>query len=70
MKDWKLLAAGQGLTLTAEEAERIRAVMEELEKAFRPLAASIPLEVEPALAFSCPPEEKSGRCPERSEYQP
>jgi hypothetical protein len=56
--DWKLLAAAHGLELGPEEAERVRAVMEALERAFRPLAASIPPEVEPAVIFSCPPEEK------------
>jgi len=59
MKDWKLLAAAHGLELGPEEAERVRAVMEALEAAFQPLAASIPPEVEPAVVFLCPPEENS-----------
>jgi len=57
MKDWKLLAAGCGLDLPEEELARINAVMEALEAAFRPLACTIPMEVEPAVTFACPPEE-------------
>lgn len=57
MKDFKLLAAGHGLTIPEDELERISLVLTGLETAFRPLVASIPLETEPAVAFACPPEE-------------
>jgi len=57
MKDFKLVAAGQGLTTPEEELARINTALSALEDAFRPLVRAIPLETEPALTFACPPEE-------------
>jgi hypothetical protein len=58
MKDFKLLAAGHGLDIPEDDLARITAVLAGLETAFRPLVATIPLETEPALSFSCSPEEQ------------
>lgn len=57
MRDWKLLATAQGLDIPAEELDRIGPVLGALEAAFRPLVKSIPIEVEPAVTFSCPRQE-------------
>lgn len=58
MTDWILLAAARRLGIPDEELERGGPVMEALEASFRPLARSIPLEVEPAVLFQCPPEDQ------------
>ncbi len=58
MKDWSLIAAGLDLKVPPGELEKITRVLEGLEAAFRPLATSIPPEIEPAVTFACPPEEK------------
>jgi hypothetical protein len=57
MKDFKLLAAAHGLDVPEHDLARISDVLTGLEAAFRPLVAPIPLETEPALTFTCPPEE-------------
>ena len=57
MKDWKLVAAGQGLRIPEEELARMSAVLDGLEAAFRPLVKTIPPDTEPAVTFACPPEE-------------
>ncbi len=51
MSDWKKIAEARGLELPEAEAARIAAVLEALEDAFRPLAAAIPEDVEPAVTF-------------------
>jgi hypothetical protein len=58
MKDWKLVAEGLGLGLSAADIERITPALDALESAFRPLAGNIPHETEPALAFEAPVEEQ------------
>jgi hypothetical protein len=58
MRDWSLIAAGLDLRVPAGELERITLVLAALETAFRPLAAAIPPEIEPAVRFECPPEEQ------------
>jgi len=57
MKDWRTLATAQGLDIPSEELERVAPVLEALEAAFRPLVKSIPIDIEPAVTFSCPREE-------------
>jgi hypothetical protein len=58
MKDWKLLAKALGLDISDQEIDRLKPALDSLEAAFRPLTASIPGDVEPALIFRCVPEEK------------
>ncbi len=59
MKNWKLAASGMNLGIPEDDLDRIVPVMEALESAFRPLAAGIPHETEPAVIFRLPPEELS-----------
>ena len=49
--DWKALARARGLDIPDADLERIVAPLEVLERAFRPLAGTIPHEVEPAITF-------------------
>jgi len=58
MKDFKLLAACCGLDIPEDELAPMSAVLMALEDAFRPLVSTIPLETEPALTFTCGPQEK------------
>ena len=58
MKDFKLLAAGGGLDIPDEELARMSEALTALEDSFRPLVRTIPLETEPALTFTCGPQEK------------
>jgi hypothetical protein len=57
MKNWKLLATAQNLEIPEPELELIIPALDALEAAFRPLAATIPAETEPAVIFRCPPED-------------
>ena len=58
MKDWKLIADGLRLDLSPADIERITPPLDALEASFRPLAANIPYETEPALAFEALAEEQ------------
>jgi hypothetical protein len=58
MKDFRLVAAGHGLQIPDEELARMSAVLAALEDAFRPLVGTIPFETEPAVTFTCPPEQQ------------
>ncbi len=58
MTDWAKVAAARGLILTEEEQQRAGAVLDALEAAFRPVAASIPLETEPATVFEAAEREQ------------
>lgn len=49
MRDWQAIARGLGLEAAATEA--VTAPLEALEREFRPLAADLPAELEPALEF-------------------
>ncbi len=55
-RDWKRIAEGLQLGIPEADLDRITAVLDALEAAFRPLAASLPFEVEPAVIFSCETE--------------
>jgi len=55
MTDWRLAAAARCPEIPAAEVERIVPVLEALETAFAPLAASIPVECEPATEFRVEP---------------
>ena len=57
MKNWKLLAAALDLDLPERDIEKISPTLDALETAFRPLAAAIPHETEPAVIFHLEPEE-------------
>jgi hypothetical protein len=56
MKDWKKIAEGNNLGIPDADLDRIRPSLDQLEATFRPLAGSIPHEVEPAITFVIPPE--------------
>ena len=56
MRDWKLIAQGLGLDIPDGELEIMRPTLDRLEEKFRPLAAAIPHDMEPAVVFP-PPEE-------------
>ncbi|MBI2681574.1 MAG: hypothetical protein HYX25_11290 [Candidatus Solibacter usitatus] len=56
MKDWKKIAEANNLAIPDADLDRIRPSLDQLEATFRPLAASIPHEVEPAITFVIPPE--------------
>lgn len=58
MRDWKLLAQALAPDIPETERDRILPPLDGLEAAFRPLAAGIPGEVEPAVVFFCPSEER------------
>ena len=49
--DWRTLAKARQLNIPDPELDRIAAALDGLEQAFRPLAASIPAGVDPAVIF-------------------
>jgi hypothetical protein len=51
-KNWKLIAQGNGVPVPAGELEKFAPSLNALEEAFRPLAATIPLEIEPSITLS------------------
>lgn len=51
-KNWKLIAAGNGMHVPEGELEKVAPSLSALEAAFRPLVATIPLEIEPAIILS------------------
>ncbi len=59
MKDWKRLAEGLDLGIPEPDLDKIRAPLEALEASFRPLAASLPLETEPAYLLLLAAEDRS-----------
>lgn len=59
MTDWRLAAQARCPDIPAAEVERIAPVLEALEAAFAPLAARIPMDCEPATAFSVEPAEEA-----------
>jgi hypothetical protein len=52
MKNWKAIASGNGLDLTDEQLAKITPPLDGLEAAFRPLIATIPHDIEPAITLS------------------
>jgi hypothetical protein len=50
-KDWQAMAQARGLEIPAGEWGRIGPALDALEEVFRPLAARLPPELEPALVF-------------------
>ncbi len=57
MSDWRKIAEARGLEISEDEAARIARTLEALETAFRPLAAAIPEDVEPAVTFRAEEEQ-------------
>jgi hypothetical protein len=51
MTDWRLAARARCPDIPAAEVERMAPVLEDLEAAFAPLAARIPIEAQPAAVF-------------------
>ncbi len=51
-KNWKLIAEGNGVPVPPGALEKFAPSLNALEEAFRPLIATIPLEVEPAITLS------------------
>jgi hypothetical protein len=58
MKNWKLVALGLDTGLSNEEIARIAPVLDALEAAFRPMAAALAYQAEPAVIFEAAPEER------------
>ena len=58
-RDWKLLAKALSLDIPDPDIEKITPPLDALEASFRPLAAAIPHEIEPAVVFLCPAEEEA-----------
>jgi hypothetical protein len=56
MKNWKKIAEAHDLRIPETDLERIVPALETLEAAFRPLAKTIPDEIEPAITFRSIPE--------------
>ncbi len=49
--DWRALARARRLNIPEADLDRIAAPLDSLERAFRPLAGSIPHDIEPAITF-------------------
>lgn len=56
-RDWKQIARASALPLPEAELDGIVRTLAALEAAFRPLAASLPPDLEPALNFQAAPED-------------
>jgi hypothetical protein len=52
MKNWEAIASGNGLGLSAEQLAKISPSLNALEASFRPLVATIPHDIEPAVTLS------------------
>jgi hypothetical protein len=51
MKNWKEIALASDVGLSDADVDRIAPGLDALEQAFRPLAATLSFEVEPAVVF-------------------
>jgi len=56
MKNWKKVAEAYDLRIPESDIEHITPSLDALAAAFRPLARSIPDDVEPAITFRIVPE--------------
>ena len=56
MTDWKAIARGRGLAIPETDVEAIAPRLDALEAAFRPLAAKLTPDQEPAAVFRADPE--------------
>lgn len=56
MKDWKKIADGNRLGISETDLDRIAPALDDLDTKFRPLAKTIPHDVEPAISFTLEPE--------------
>lgn len=57
MRDYRQIAAALKLNIPDDQLARVIPPLDGLEETFRPLAATIPHETEPAITFVIPPEE-------------
>lgn len=57
MKDWISIAKAAGLDIPAKDVSRIAEPLNSLEEVFRPLAASLTPEMEPAASFRADQEQ-------------
>jgi hypothetical protein len=57
MKDWSLIAKAAGLDLPAKDLSRVSQTLSGLDDAFRPLAASLTPDMEPAATFTADQEQ-------------
>jgi len=51
VRDWKALAAAQGMDLKGPELDRALQALAKLDEQFRPLLAKLGPEIEPATTF-------------------
>ncbi len=58
MTNRRLIAAGLNAGLTEADVERIASALDALEAQFRPLAAALSYETEPAVVYAPAPEER------------
>jgi hypothetical protein len=56
MKNWKKIAEAHDLRIPDADLDRIAPSLDALEAAFRPLAKTIPDDIEPAITFRLQPE--------------
>ena len=52
MKDWKAIAVAMNLNIPEADLDALVPTLAGVEKAFRPLARTIPADIDPAVAFS------------------
>ena len=57
MTDWNKIAAGVGLVLPADDAEKIMAPLRALEATLAPLTNILPMEIEPVTEFRAEEDE-------------
>ena len=57
MKDWAAIAKAAGLDIPAKDLSRTSQALNGLEEAFRPLAASLTPDMEPAATFAADGEQ-------------
>jgi hypothetical protein len=55
-RNWKAIAAGLDLPIPESDLEKIESSLDALEKVFRPLAAAVSEDIEPAVIFHCQEE--------------
>jgi hypothetical protein len=54
--DWETLARARGFEVPPEQLDRVLEPLRALERRFRPLAAGLSFDLEPATAFRADPE--------------
>ena len=54
--DWEALAKARGIEIPSEQLDRVIEPLRALEKRFRPLAAALSFDLDPATTFCADPE--------------